>query len=109
MSLVEIKDKRDRGLCYNCDKKWSSFHLCQNKFLLLLSAKDDEDAFPIEEHIEVVGDETIVSDISSLHTLSGKHTSRSLQLAGSILGHNLCVLVDRGSTLILFNRQLLIY
>lgn len=59
---------------------------------------DDEESSPTEELNEIVGDETMVGDISSLHTLSGTHTPRSLQLAGSIRGRNLRVLVDSGST-----------
>lgn len=41
LSYVEIKDKRERGLCYNCKDKWSPNHRCKGKYLLLFG--DDED------------------------------------------------------------------
>lgn len=42
LSDTEMADRRDKGLCFNCDQKWSRNHQCQERFLLLV-AEDDED------------------------------------------------------------------
>ena len=42
LSPVELKEKRDKGLCYNCDQKYSANHHCRSKFLLLLGTNDDD-------------------------------------------------------------------
>ena len=41
-SPMELLEKREKGLCYNCDQKWSSAHKCKSKFLLLLGTKVDD-------------------------------------------------------------------
>lgn len=98
MSPTDIKEKCDKGLCYNCDKKWSPSYRCRNKFLLLLGTEDgDESDLPNPTALEF-GDDTTVGDISSLHALSGSTTPRSLQLIGSIHDHQVRLLVDSGST-----------
>lgn len=42
LTPAELQDKREHGLCYNCDQKWSHGHQCPNKFLLLLGIYDEE-------------------------------------------------------------------
>lgn len=42
LTPAELRDKRERGICYNCDWKWSHGHHYQNKFLILLGKDDDE-------------------------------------------------------------------
>lgn len=39
-----IHEGRSKGLCYNCDDKWSPTHKCQGKQFLLLLCDDPVDA-----------------------------------------------------------------
>nr|GMD95413.1 Retrovirus-related Pol polyprotein from transposon 297 [Ipomoea batatas] len=39
----EIREKRAKGLCYNCDQRYTANHHCQSKFLLLLGTDDNDD------------------------------------------------------------------
>lgn len=94
----ENKEKWDLGLCYTCDKKWPPNHGCRNNFLLLFGADDNAEYESIEPAFTTVGDETTFGDISSLHSLSGSITPRSLHLTGSINGHQVRVIVDSDST-----------
>lgn len=74
-------------------------HRCRSKYLLLVGTKDETDPDPtFDPLVTDIGDEATVGDISSLHSLSGYTTSRSLQLTSSINGHQVRVLVDSGST-----------
>ena len=42
LSPAELRDKREKGLCYNCDQKYSSNHRCRSKFLILMGTDDDD-------------------------------------------------------------------
>ena len=64
--------KMEKGLCYNCDRKWSSAHKCKGKFLLLLGIKDydqDNGLLLVESSLspESPIEEPVTGDISSLH------------------------------------------
>ncbi|KAH9666823.1 hypothetical protein KPL70_020805 [Citrus sinensis] len=98
LSSAELCDKREKGLCYNCDKKYSNNHLCRSKFLLLMGT-DDEELEPKnnEEPSELV-DAGITGDISSLNALAGQANPRSLRLIGEIDSHTFQVLIDSGNT-----------
>ncbi|KAH9738515.1 hypothetical protein KPL71_018818 [Citrus sinensis] len=98
LSPAELRDKREKGLCYNCDQKYSSNHRCRSKFLLLMGTDDDElEPKNNEEPSELV-DAGITGDISSLNALAGQANPRSLRLIGAIASHTFQVLIDSGST-----------
>ncbi|KAL5823102.1 hypothetical protein ACOSQ4_021002 [Xanthoceras sorbifolium] len=101
LSPQELRDKREKGLCYNCDQKWSSSHRSRSKFLLLLGTDE-----PVIDHFEPdvaieeePMEETIVAgDISSLNALAGHGNPRSLRLLSEVNQQSLQVLIDSGST-----------
>nr|GMD63279.1 Transposon Ty3-G Gag-Pol polyprotein [Ipomoea batatas] len=99
----EMREKRAKGLCYNCDQQYTTNHRCQSKFLLLLGTDDGEDEGDNAEVGELPthmsDEETIVlGDISSLHAMTGPGNPRSLQLWGQVGGDQIQVLIDGGST-----------
>lgn len=100
-SAAELRDKREKGICYNCDQKWSSGHKCRSKFLLLLGTADDDDEAPPDSPTptEFTTDDTVISgDISSLNALAGQGNPRSLRLLGYVGFQAFQVLIDSGST-----------
>ncbi|KAK9189840.1 hypothetical protein WN943_018439 [Citrus x changshan-huyou] len=101
LSPQKLREKREKGLCYNCDQKWSNSHRCRSKFLLLLGTADvdEEMSPPINSNISDVVEETIITgDISSLNALVGQSIHRSLRLLGEINQQPVQVLIDSGST-----------
>ncbi|XP_031092287.1 uncharacterized protein LOC115996981 [Ipomoea triloba] len=115
LSAAEIRDKRSKGLCYNCDQKWSNSHRCQSRFLMLLGMEEDDQV--CQEEVTPQDDQfteaiLITADISTLNSLSGMNTPRSLRLWGDIHGQRIRslrlwgdihgqriqILVDGGST-----------
>nr|GME02199.1 Transposon Ty3-G Gag-Pol polyprotein [Ipomoea batatas] len=101
LSAAEIRDKRSKGLCYNCDKKWSNSHRCQSRFLMLLGMEEDDQVCQEEvtpQDDQFTGAVLITTDISTLNSLSGMNTPRSLRLWGDIHGQKIQILVDGGST-----------
>nr|GMD61996.1 Transposon Ty3-G Gag-Pol polyprotein [Ipomoea batatas] len=72
------QEKIEKGLCFSCDQKWSRNHKCPNRFLLLEAHEED-----IEEAMES-NEQLLTGDVSSLNSLSGSGTPRSLRLMGYI-------------------------
>nr|GMD82510.1 Transposon Ty3-G Gag-Pol polyprotein [Ipomoea batatas]GME15449.1 Transposon Ty3-G Gag-Pol polyprotein [Ipomoea batatas]GME19231.1 Transposon Ty3-G Gag-Pol polyprotein [Ipomoea batatas] len=96
---AEIWERRDKGLCFHCDKKYSVGHRCKGRFLVLIG--DDEDEAIEVEPIAADGvfDEEVISgDVSMLNTMSGPGSPRSLRLVGKIKSSPCVVLIDSGST-----------
>lgn len=99
-TLAYMQERRDKGLSYGCDQKWSRGHKCQSKFLMLIG--DDEDGIEIEnnqhgdglDHCNMI----IGGDISSLNAMAGKNNPRSLRIWGEIGESRCLILIDSGST-----------
>ena len=45
LSGPELDERRDKGLCFNCDQKWSKQHKCGARVFLMLA--DDSDSFSL--------------------------------------------------------------
>lgn len=103
LSQQELREKREKGLCYNCDQKWNTSHKCRSKFLLLLGTDDNETEGEIVDPclaatIDSGEDALVTADISSLNALAGQGNPRSLRIFGEINKHAVQVLIDSGST-----------
>ncbi|KAH9726475.1 hypothetical protein KPL70_008268 [Citrus sinensis] len=98
LSPAELHERREKGLCYSCDQKYSPNHRCNRRFLLLIGAEDDhldptnEGEPPDEE------DSAVTGDISSLNALAGQANPRSLRLQGKIGSQTFQILIDSSST-----------
>ncbi|KAH9745584.1 hypothetical protein KPL70_004126 [Citrus sinensis] len=98
LTPAELHDKHEKGLCYNCDQKYSANHRCRSKFLLLMGTDDNEPASFEQELPPESVEEVITGDISSLNALAGQINPRSLRLIGEVGYHSFQVLIDSGST-----------
>ncbi|GKC46125.1 ty3-gypsy retrotransposon protein [Tanacetum coccineum] len=95
ISPAERQERLSKGLCFNCDNRWTRGHKCPGKFLLLMTDYDDDPG----EEVTTNEDEAVESgDISILNSLVGHGSSRSLQLWGKIGTIGVHVLIDNGST-----------
>ncbi|VFQ95935.1 unnamed protein product [Cuscuta campestris] len=95
LSLAEKTERNKKGLCWYCDEKWVPGHNCKHRFLVLMGPDDDDEIsgdLPTSNLIE----DTITGDVSSILSLAG--SPRSLNMAGSINGVAVQVLLDGGST-----------
>ncbi|VFQ61088.1 unnamed protein product [Cuscuta campestris] len=91
LSRVEKLERDSKGLCYNCDEKWTKGHSC-GRFLLLIEDDDDTPEQP------AVDDTVLTADVSSLNSMAGVSTPRSLRLSGMLADAVVEVLIDGGST-----------
>lgn len=42
MSPEELREKREKGLCFSCDEKYHANHRCKNRVLLMVGAEEDD-------------------------------------------------------------------
>nr|GMC60966.1 retrotransposon-related protein [Ipomoea batatas] len=99
-TAAEIREKRDKGLCFRCDQKYFQGHRCKERFLLLIGDEDDEtvEGDPVVVEDYHTDEEVISGDVSVLNTMTGPRNPRSLRLTGNIKGSSCLVLIDSGST-----------
>lgn len=108
LSETEMRVRRDKGLCYNCDEKWSRGHRCVQQKLYLL----DVDSPPeLEEYVDA--QETVDDEVEphqpeppspeappeiSVHALAGVTTPQTMRVQGFFKKIPLTILIDSGST-----------
>lgn len=101
--------RKSKGLCFNCDEKYSPTHKCPNKKLLLLQWDDhDTEIFDSEFFIDphppdVVHDpgqdrNTGIADTKmSLNAMSSTVVSGTMRFNGTLGGQHITILLDGGS------------
>ncbi|GAV79456.1 hypothetical protein CFOL_v3_22921, partial [Cephalotus follicularis] len=96
MTTNELKARREKGLCYNCDDKYHPGHKCkaQSHFHLVISelpksnsVDEDSSEEEMEEIPEVI-----------LQALVGQVNHQTLRLISHFKAYKLQVLIDEGST-----------
>nr|GMD11949.1 Transposon Ty3-G Gag-Pol polyprotein [Ipomoea batatas] len=97
ISAAERQAKIARGECYTCDQKWSRSHRCPNRSLLLMCSEDDNSSDVLQQ-LDEIDEQVLTGDCSSLNSMAGPGTPRSLRLTGIIHNESLQVLIDGGST-----------
>lgn len=95
--------KRDKGLCYHCDEKWSPGHRCHPRIHLLIAA-DDANLPLSSEPLESPPPTSPLtpleesSPLLSLNALPGMRAPETFRVYDTVHRHQLTILVDGGST-----------
>lgn len=105
LTPTEMSLRREKGLCFNCDEKFSPGHKGASNFFVLIMEEDEPQETntilnPCESEllIEPEPDPTLNQAQISFHALSGHLAPETLRLVGCISTHNAVILVDGGST-----------
>ena len=91
--------RREKGLCFCCNKRFSPGHCCKQKTLQVLWVRDEEDeeeniVDPKQNQIEeeyVVGPSSVVLCVSSF---VGFCTLHSMKVRGTLLSREVTILID---------------
>ena len=105
--------RREKGLCYNCDEKWSSSHRCKGRVLFFIANSDEPsspESSPSEplspsktEHDQTMLEVTQPFDPASLqphislHAMAGVPATDTFRLYGLINNTRVTILVDSGN------------
>ncbi|CAL9019337.1 unnamed protein product, partial [Prunus brigantina] len=97
LSVAELKERRDKRLCYNCDEKFSPGHRCKKLFLIEgCWSNEENDAKDSNTHEMELGEE-VFPEIS-LRAIYGGRTPQTMRVHGKVGKHQMTFLVDSGST-----------
>lgn len=94
LSQEEMKLRREQGLCYNCDDKFTPGHRCKSQTLFQLEATEDDTDPSDHEDAEV----DAVDVASCLHSIVGSHPGRTMKIKASIHWCTVWILLDSGSS-----------
>ncbi|KAF1882979.1 hypothetical protein Lal_00003161 [Lupinus albus] len=93
---TELREKRDKGLCFRCDEPYSKEHRCKNRqFKMIVMEEEDED-------IEMGTEETMLTQMHSLQlslwAMAGLTSTNSWKMAGLLEGEKVMTLIDCGAS-----------
>ena len=90
----QIEERRVKGLCFNCDNKYSNGHKCGEKKLFYIECEEEEH----KEWESPQGDDLeAITPTISCHALHGINTPQTLKIEGYIKNKKVIVLIDSGS------------
>ncbi|CAA0833666.1 Unknown protein, partial [Striga hermonthica] len=108
LTASEMAKRREKGLCYNCDEKFTYGHRCKMRANFMIMTEEEELAYlqasgetNSEELTEVAMDEMQMT----LNSITGAEGLTTMRLCGKIDEHQLHVLIDSGSTLSFLREQ----
>ncbi|XP_062102862.1 uncharacterized protein LOC133813740 [Humulus lupulus] len=95
LSPAELKEMRNKGLCFTCDEKFNYGHKCKNRVLLLYGQEEGND---VSEHsMEQKGEEQEDEEEESLNAFSNSTNPQIFCILGNHGRESLDVLIDTGS------------
>lgn len=94
LSLTELQERKSKGLCYNCNEKYTPGHECIKLFIIEAVG---------EEETRIMGKKSSVKDQEdqaeiSLSAMNGRVTPDTMRVLGEINGVQVIMLLDSGST-----------
>ncbi|XP_062118339.1 uncharacterized protein LOC133831953 [Humulus lupulus] len=104
LTEAEYLDKKNRGVCFRCDKKFHRGHVCEQKALHVMLVADDLEGSESQESAPSSpesGDETMQEEqltMMSLNSLVGISSAHTMKISGTIAKHPVTVLIDSGAT-----------
>jgi hypothetical protein len=100
LSEHELAERREKGMCFNCDQKWSRQHRCGGRAFLLLADNEDGEVNQgqLESSIEIDPTDESPPAQLSLHALAGSQATDTFRVMGRIKQQPVNILVDGGST-----------
>ncbi|KAJ0014983.1 hypothetical protein Pint_20216 [Pistacia integerrima] len=91
----EVKERRDKGLCFRYNERYSPGHQCKRLFVIEACWPEDEDNDG-EGPLEVEGDSESMPEIS-FNAIFRAYTPQTMRLKGTLFSLPVHILVDSGS------------
>lgn len=105
LSPAEMKVRREKGLFYNCNEKYSLGHRCKVQRLYLLDGAQIEGKFTDQEAKQLSEEAKVSQEFQeeaspeiSLHAISGTLATQTMRLKGIINRPPVVVQIDSEST-----------
>lgn len=102
ISPTKLLRRKNLGLCFLCDEKWSRGHKCKEKKLYVLVPDEEDDNLEEADEVSDVQQCPASEGQSlfeiSLQALSGSAHHSIIKLRGTVRNKTVMILVDSGST-----------
>jgi hypothetical protein len=94
----QLEERKEKGLCFNCDIKYSKGHKCSEKKLYYIDCEEEEEQEPSQdENVDMISYEELTPTISC-NSLARISTPQTLKIEGYVKNKKVIVLIDSGST-----------
>jgi hypothetical protein len=98
----QLEERKEKGLCFNCDNKYSKGHKCGEKKLFYIDYEEEEEKEQEQEpsqdeNVESISSEELTPMISC-NALARISTPQTLKIKGYIKKKKVIVLIYSGST-----------
>jgi hypothetical protein len=96
----QLEERKEKGLCFNCDSKYSKGHKCGEKKLFFIDCEEEEEQEQEpsqDENVEAILSKELTPTISC-NALARISTPQTLKIEGYIKKKKVIVLMDSGST-----------
>ncbi|XP_026410851.1 uncharacterized protein LOC113306080 [Papaver somniferum] len=101
LTYAQMRARREKGLCYNCDERYEIGHMCVKQQLYMLVGEEEELATSEEES---PGSSPVIQELEeevevSLHAISGNISHNTIKIQGITKNiRSFTVLIDSAST-----------
>ena len=97
----ELQARREKGLCFKCEEKFSPGHRCKKELRVLLVHEDEEE--DNNQFDDRATEEPVLIELKdavelSLNSVVGLTTSGTMKIKGTIRSKEVIILVDSGAT-----------
>ncbi|KAL2475042.1 Retrotrans gag domain-containing protein [Abeliophyllum distichum] len=102
LSDAELQLKKEKGLCFRCDEKYTVGHRCKNKELQVLLIQEGEE-WEVEDVAEGETSTEETNEVGevvelSLNFVVGLTPSRTMKVKGKIFEQEVVILIDCGAS-----------
>ena len=80
MTPQQLEEKRAKGLCYSCDRKYTKGHKCAEKKIFYIDCEEEENEQVEDIHQEPTLEEEEMSSAISCNELVGITTPQTLKV-----------------------------
>ncbi|CAA0817767.1 Unknown protein, partial [Striga hermonthica] len=99
LSPEEVKRRREKGLCFKCEERFTPGHQCKQAFVIEVANPDEEGSENEEEpHQDIVVEGPDEEAEISMHAMAGIRGPRTMRLPAWVKDRKVVVLVDNGSS-----------
>ncbi|KAG8372765.1 hypothetical protein BUALT_Bualt12G0100900 [Buddleja alternifolia] len=102
LTASEMRARREKNLCYNCDETFVPGHRCKQRQIYMIISEEEELIHNSQHESEIINEieeELIDDDMTvSLNSLLGTTDMNTLRIKGSVKGQDIHILIDSGST-----------
>jgi len=99
----QLEEKREKGICYSCDRKYTKGHKCAKKKLFYIDCEEEEEkAQEMSKEEDILQKQTLDKEEKnptiSCNVIAGITTPQTIKIKGHIKKKNVIFLIDLGST-----------